>query len=136
MSAATRKLRTYVHVDGTAYGPGDDLPDEVAERITNPKAWDDYDESKLSQTARPVGPSSAEMPEDLRARVAAEAEARGRVDESTSDQPPPPSGPGSGAPAWRSYAAGRGVTVPDDAKREDVVEALREAGHPVDRGES
>jgi len=34
-----RELRSYVHIDGTAYGPRDLVPEEVAERITNPKAW-------------------------------------------------------------------------------------------------
>ena len=34
-----RELVTTVYVDGVAYGPGDDVPADVAERITNPKAW-------------------------------------------------------------------------------------------------
>lgn len=34
-----RRLSTYVHVDGQVYGPGVDVPDEVAERITNPDVW-------------------------------------------------------------------------------------------------
>jgi hypothetical protein len=34
-----RKLAAYVHVDGTVYGPGDDVPADVAKQITNPKAW-------------------------------------------------------------------------------------------------
>ena len=37
----TRKLATYVRVDGTAYGPNDDVPADVAKQITNPKAWAD-----------------------------------------------------------------------------------------------
>jgi len=28
-----------VFVEGRAYGPGPDVPDEIAEQITNPKAW-------------------------------------------------------------------------------------------------
>lgn len=35
-----RKLNTYVHVDGVAYGPDDDVPAEVAERITAPGVWE------------------------------------------------------------------------------------------------
>lgn len=34
-----RKLGTFVHVDGVAYGPADDLPAEVAEKITAPHVW-------------------------------------------------------------------------------------------------
>lgn len=36
---AGRKLTTYVHVDGQAYGPGDEVPADVAKRITNDKVW-------------------------------------------------------------------------------------------------
>lgn len=39
---AGRTLGAYVHVDGVAYSPGTkekDLPDGVAEQITNPAAW-------------------------------------------------------------------------------------------------
>lgn len=35
-----RRLTTYVHVDGRAWGPSDEVPAEVAERITNPDVWD------------------------------------------------------------------------------------------------
>lgn len=34
-----RRLSTFVHVDGVAYGPDDDVPDEVAEKITAPDVW-------------------------------------------------------------------------------------------------
>jgi len=34
------KLAVYVHVDGQAYGPGDEVPTDVAKRITNPDAWE------------------------------------------------------------------------------------------------
>jgi hypothetical protein len=45
---------------------------------------------------------------------------------------PPRGGPGSGAPAWRSYARSIGVEVADDASREDVIEALEDAGKPTE----
>lgn len=38
---AARRLSTFVHVDGVAYGPEDDVPAEVAERITAPGVWAD-----------------------------------------------------------------------------------------------
>lgn len=33
------KLATFVDVDGVWYGPDDNVPADVAKRITNPKAW-------------------------------------------------------------------------------------------------
>lgn len=38
---AGRRLVTYVHVEGVAYGPDDEVPAEVAERITAPGVWSD-----------------------------------------------------------------------------------------------
>ncbi len=37
--AAAKKLTTYVHVNGSVYGPDDDVPADVAKQIENPKAW-------------------------------------------------------------------------------------------------
>jgi hypothetical protein len=34
-----RKLARHVTVAGKTYGPGDDVPAEIAEQIRNPKAW-------------------------------------------------------------------------------------------------
>lgn len=34
-----QKLARHVTVAGTTYGPGDDVPADIAEKITNPKAW-------------------------------------------------------------------------------------------------
>ena len=48
------------------------------------------------------------------------------------DGPPPKGGAGSGAPAWREYAASKGVEVADDASREDVIAALDVAGVPTE----
>lgn len=39
-----RKLARYVTVAGKTYGPGDDVPAEIAEQIRNPKAWVPTDE--------------------------------------------------------------------------------------------
>ena len=47
-------------------------------------------------------------------------------------QPPPLSGPGSSVDHWRSYAAAVGVEVPEGAKRAEVVDAVRDAGLPVE----
>jgi len=53
-------------------------------------------------------------------------------DEDGQDGPPPKGGAGSGAPAWREYAAKHNVEVAEDASREDVVAALTEAGVPTE----
>jgi hypothetical protein len=45
---------------------------------------------------------------------------------------PPQGGPGSGAPAWRQYAASQGVSVPEGAGRDEIIAALKAAGKPVD----
>lgn len=47
-----RRLNTYVHVDGQAYGPGSDVPAEVAERITNPDVWEGSDEQEPPAPAK------------------------------------------------------------------------------------
>ncbi|WP_280449962.1 hypothetical protein [Nocardia brasiliensis] len=44
-----RKLTGFVHVhddkgNSRVYGPGDDVPADVAKRITNPDAWESDDE--------------------------------------------------------------------------------------------
>lgn len=49
-----RKLATYVHIDGVAYGPNDDVPADVAKKITNPKAWADGKGSKADGDAPPA----------------------------------------------------------------------------------
>lgn len=36
---AQRKLAAVVYVDGVAYGPDNQPPADVADQITNPKAW-------------------------------------------------------------------------------------------------
>lgn len=45
-----RKLATYVYINGASYGPDDEVPEEVAAQITNPKAWVDEPESKGSDS--------------------------------------------------------------------------------------
>ncbi|MCX4470458.1 hypothetical protein OOK41_09080 [Micromonospora sp. NBC_01655] len=47
---------------------------------------------------------------------------------SSEGDPPPKGGAGSGAQAWREYAAANNVEVAADASREDVVAALDAAG--------
>lgn len=49
-----RRLATHVHVRGVVYGPDSDVPPEVAEKISNPKAWADE--------PTPAQPASADVP--------------------------------------------------------------------------
>lgn len=56
-----RRLRSYVHVDGTVYGPNDVVPPAVAEQITNPRAWAEpadmfADEPEAKPPRRKPGP--------------------------------------------------------------------------------
>lgn len=46
--------------------------------------------------------------------------------------PPPKAGPGSGADSWSQYAAELGVQVPEGAKRDEIVQAISDAGKPVE----
>lgn len=62
-----RQLVAFVHVDGQVYGPGDDVPDEVAEKITNPKAWateaDEVDDAETEDEAEGTEESSDDSDE-------------------------------------------------------------------------
>jgi hypothetical protein len=82
----SRKLNTHVHVDDTWYGPHTVVPDEVAEKITNPDVWDGNDE------ATPVESTPVEVKQ------------------------PPRKGPGSGGTAWIEFAKSKGVTQDFDSK--------------------
>lgn len=58
-----RQLRTFVHVGGEVYGPHSVVPDEVAELITNPKAWadDGPDEGASAYAGQKVADLKAEV---------------------------------------------------------------------------
>lgn len=80
-----RRLVAMVFVGDTAYGPGSDVPADVAAQITNPAAWDS-DESaqeapQPSQSApdgAPAGPGErAELEAMSKGDLVALAKARG-----------------------------------------------------------
>lgn len=104
---AGRRLKTFVHVGGTAYGPDDDVPADVAEQIGD-HAWADDSDEGGDEPDR-VGFV------DPNARTA------------TTDEAPPRSGRGSGVEAWRAYAARHDLDVPADASREDIIAAAEDA---------
>jgi len=69
----------------------------------------------------------AKMVDDLRVSVTPPGPTQ-----ATGEGPPPKGGAGSGAPAWRDYAASKGVEVSADASREDVLAALDAASVPTE----
>ncbi len=85
------KLTAFVNVDGTWYGPADDVPAEVAAKIQNPKAW-----AAGSAPAPAAAPVADEVKE------------------------PPRGGPGSSADAWRTFMIGQGFEVPEGASKQDM----------------
>lgn len=99
-----RRLRTFVHVHDDAgrtavFGPADEVPEWAAALIVNPKAWAD----EPAPVAEPTGPATGGTAE------------------------PPKSGRGSSREAWAVYAQARGLEVPDDASREEIVAAVEHA---------
>lgn len=108
---ARRRLKTFVHVGGEAYGPDDDVPPAVAERIGD-HAWED-DSSDGEDEPDTVGFTDP----------GAEQPAPGPAVEA-----PPRSGRGSGVDAWRAYAESNGYDTDDDMSRDDVIALLEREG--------
>lgn len=105
-----RRLRTFVHVDGTPYGPDDEVPAEVAEKIGD-HAWEDDSDQDGDEPAE-VGF------EDPAARQSTAG----------SGEAPPRSGRGSGVEAWRAFLADNEIAADADASREDLIAAAEGAG--------
>jgi hypothetical protein len=55
MADDKRMLARHVTVGSTTYGPGDNLPDDIAVQIRNPKAWLPVDEESVEDAPTPVG---------------------------------------------------------------------------------
>lgn len=109
----SRKLIANVYVDGVLYGPAGKSPSkDVAERITNPKAWaGKADSASGGDSGSGDGSGSGS------------GEGSGI---------PPKGGAGSGRDAWKAYADKLSVAVDDDASRDDIVAAIESAGHPTE----
>lgn len=52
-------------------------------------------------------------------------------DDAESDGPPPRAGAGSSKDKWVAYAEANGVTVDEDATRDDIIAAVEAAGVPT-----
>jgi hypothetical protein len=120
------KLNTTVHVNGVAYGPGKDIPSAVAAQISNPDVWEGG--KAPSNAGSAVTPQPALQLSVTRAEAAAPPPAASAA----TSEVPRKGGAGSGKDAWAAYAAAKGVQVPDDATRDDIVTALDAAGVPTE----
>lgn len=105
------KLRTFVHVADEAgevhvFGPDDKLPGWARSAITNPKAWDDSEDSHEEADPGAGGENGGSVEGDL--------------------VEPPRSGKGSGVEAWREYADKLGwfEDIPEDATRDDIMQSI------------
>ncbi|MFC8873228.1 MULTISPECIES: hypothetical protein [Streptomyces] len=104
-----RRLKTFVHVDGVAYGPDSKVPAPVAEKIGD-HAWETDAEVRGEDGPETVGFT------DPGTQRPATVEA------------PPRSGRGSSVDAWRAFAEQNGVGVDSDMSREDIIAAAEDAG--------
>jgi hypothetical protein len=100
-----RKLKLWVHVDGVAYGPDSHVPQDVAARIVNPKAWaaEDSDDTPEPAAAVVSTPPPVDVVED----------------------PNRPRGNAS-RPDWAAYAASLNppVEVTGAMHRDDIIAAV------------
>ncbi len=55
-----KKLAGFVTVNGTTYGPDDDLPADVAKQIDNPKAWGEQPDDEGKAPAKKAASSKSE----------------------------------------------------------------------------
>lgn len=143
-----RVLRTDVHLGGKVYRAGSTPEPQIAERISNPRAWteagDTTEQSAVSpapapQLTEPVPeqPNPAGTGADQAAAGVQTGAAAGDPT-AAADPPlpeaapllkaPPRSGKGSGLDAWQAYASGYGVDVAPDADRGDIIAACQRAG--------
>ncbi len=130
-----KKLISHVTVHDSdfvahTFAPGDKVPGWAKKIITNPNVWGegDGDDSGDDVTTPPAAPAGPDAP----ATPAASDPAVGETTETLTV--PPTTGAGSGTDVWRDYAvkatatAGLQLDIADDAKRGDIIEALKGAG--------
>lgn len=135
-----RVLRNTVIAGGVTYPRGTAETPALAERITNPRAWEgepDPEPRKKRGSSRPPAAkaaASAEPPAPEAIGVVqtadgvehvgvlpASAAAASDSSAATTVEEPPRGGAGATEAAWREYAAGLGIKVPEGAGRDDIV---------------
>lgn len=103
---------------GITLYPGDTVPEgvEVGAHVLDGKP--SKDAPKTKKTEPPAKPAAPAQPTELTA--------------------PPRAGKGSTVDAWREYATnataahGLNIDFPDDVKRDEIIDALTDAGIPVE----
>ena len=95
------RLNCHVTSGLASYGPGDDVPAEVVAAFAGQDVWEGPPDTPDPQTVGEAPGGAVQAP-----------------------QQPPTSGKGSGLDSWRDYATSLGITVPDDATRDDIIAAV------------
>lgn len=98
--------------------------EEVDESLESDEDQSDDEDSDEVDSGTPVQ-AREQAGEEL---TGAEQEAAEDSD-SGSDEPPPRGGAGSGSDAWTAYAGRKGVSIPEDASRDEIIAAVEKAGH-------
>jgi hypothetical protein len=139
----TRPFRTHVAfhrkdehgnvVESVTLGPDEDRPDWVHEQLAEGTMDHLFaggpEQPKLEQTDPGNG---GQVPPPENASPAGQKVDPHSGQPLTGGQQPPKCGPGSGREAWAAYAATMGVTVDQDASREDIFDALAARGITVE----
>jgi len=125
--SGSRKAAVPVHIHGPdgqthVFSPGDEVPADLARRVSNPDVWGDN--AEVDET--PEVPSDSPPPP-----AAPATPAPAEVEESDSEIPPK-SGPEGSRAAWAEYAESVGVTVTPTMKRNEIIAAVESAGHPTE----
>ncbi|WP_030747634.1 hypothetical protein [Streptomyces sp. NRRL F-5135] len=110
----TKRLITYVHVDGIPYGPDDTVPPAVARRI-GAHAWTDRPRPEATD-GQDDGSGRQESPPAPAGQGGGEGQA------------PPRTGKGATKEAWQQFAQDQDVEVAADASRDDIIAACEAAG--------
>lgn len=118
------KLNTFVtvHQDGEphTFGPDDEVPSWAEKSITNPNVWAEAPKSKDKSEKSGKSKDKAATTEALATGSPEGETGAPATSDDASNGEPPRAGAGSGLDAWKAFAAGQGIEVPDDAKREDI----------------
>lgn len=104
-----KTLTRTVYVDGVAYGPASAIPEDVAKRITNPKAWADADAP--APTPAGVVQAAAERPADE-----------------------PPSAEWT-VRELKDFAKAEGIALGDARAKDQILAVLADAGHAGAEGD-
>ncbi len=130
-----RRLARYYLVNGQSYGPGDEVPADVAARLGE-DAWEGGASPAVvpAEDPAPVAPVVEVVPEPVAVEAdtaePAAAEAAPVVEPAPPVAPvvaggePPRIGKGSSRSAWVAYAESVGVVFADDAGRDDIIAAV------------